>query len=460
MLVKFPWIAQGASNQYIATFIVNILAIIHGSTVGWTSPMIPYLKSDETHLKSGPIDATEASWIGSLMSAGALVSILVFGKLAEYFGKKKCLIFLCLPNLTFWVMTYLSTDVIHLYIARIIAGITNGGLLRIVPLYIGEIAESSIRGKLGAYFPLAMYIGIFFMFVFGAYLNYFTIPLVMIPVLVLYFFLMFLLPETPQHLLRNHKDEKALKSLKFYRNCNEKDSQNVEAVTAEYEALRTNILNVHKKDVKLKDFVERSSRRGLIMSFFLIFINSFSGNMIILSYTADIFKSSGSSLSANESSMIVASIQFIGIYIASLFVDKFGRKILMSVSCLGSGLSLLALASYSYVDINFEVSNNLNWIPIVSLSFTIFLNSIGISSLPFMIVTELVPQKIREATVMICMALITTFAFVNLKVYPPLVEIINLYGCMYIYAGFCIMGTFVTVFIMPETKGKNLFQSQ
>ena len=94
------------------------------------------------------------------------------------------------------------------------------------------------------------------MFVLGTYLNYFTIPLVMIPILVLYFFLMFLLPETPQHLLRNHKDEKALRSLKFYRNCNEKDSQNVEAVTAEFVALRTNILNVHKQDVKLKDFGE------------------------------------------------------------------------------------------------------------------------------------------------------------------------------------------------------------
>lgn len=136
------------------------------------------------------------------------------------------------------------------------SGITNGGLLRIVPLYIGEIAESNIRGKLGAYFPLAMYIGIFFMFVLGTYLNFFTIPLVMIPILVLYFFLMFLLPETPQDLLRNQKDRKALNSLKFFRNCNEKDAQNVEHVTAEYENLRTNILIVHKQNVKLNDFGE------------------------------------------------------------------------------------------------------------------------------------------------------------------------------------------------------------
>jgi len=132
----------------------------------------------------------------------------------------------------------------------------------------------------------------------------------------------------------------------------------------------------------------------------------------------------------------------------------------MSVSCFGSGLFLLLLATYSYIDTHFEYQVDLGWIPIFSLSMTILMNAFGICSLPFMIVTELVPQKIREATVMICMMLITTFAFINLKVYPPLVETINFYSCMYIYAGFCLTATFVTVFVMPETKGKNLFQSQ
>ena len=141
---------------------------------------------------------------------------------------------------------------------------------------------------------------------------------------------------------------------------------------------------------------EKASVHGLLIGFFLMAIAPFSGNMTILTYTSDIFESSGSSIGANESSMIIGFIQFVGIYIASMYVDKFGRKILMSISCLGSGLSLLLIASYSYVSSILEVPSNLSWIPIFSLSLTILLNSIGISSLPFIIVTELVPQKVSN----------------------------------------------------------------
>jgi len=58
-----------------------------------------------------------------------------------------------------------------------------------------------------------------------------------------------------------------------------------------------------------------------------VFVGAFSGNFTILTYTADIVKSSGSSFKANEAAMIIAGVQFIGIYIASQYVDKFGRKV-------------------------------------------------------------------------------------------------------------------------------------
>jgi SP family facilitated glucose transporter-like MFS transporter 8 len=73
--------------------------------------------------------------------------------------------------------------------------------------------------------------------------------------------------------------------------------------------------------------VLKSSRRGLLMSFFIVFIAAFSGNFALLTYTADIFADSGSSLRPNEASMIVAFIQLVGVYFASIFVDKFGRKV-------------------------------------------------------------------------------------------------------------------------------------
>lgn len=70
-----------------------------------------------------------------------------------------------------------------------------------------------------------------------------------------------------------------------------------------------------------------SAKRGLVVGMFLMFLNQFSGTLAIMTYTADIFKSSGSHLSPNESSVIVAVIQLVGVYVSTLCVDRFGRKV-------------------------------------------------------------------------------------------------------------------------------------
>lgn len=71
----------------------------------------------------------------------------------------------------------------------------------------------------------------------------------------------------------------------------------------------------------------------MLIGFFLISLNQFSGTLAIITYTADIFKSSGSTLSPNESSIIVAFIQLIGVYVSSNCVDRFGRKVRQPASC-------------------------------------------------------------------------------------------------------------------------------
>jgi SP family facilitated glucose transporter-like MFS transporter 8 len=133
------------------------------------------------------------------------------------------------------------------------------------------------------------------------------------------------------------------------------------------------------------------------MSFFLTSIGGFSGNVAILTYTADIFINSGSSLSPNESSMIVGGIQLLGVYVATLTTDKFGRKLLMTISCGGTFLFLFIMASYDFM-IDHEIIENstaLNWIPIFSLSMAVFVMSLGIASIPLMMITELVPHKVK-----------------------------------------------------------------
>lgn len=191
---------------------------------------------------------------GASISIGALIGALACGKLADMIGKKKTLLILAVPNIAFWCLIYLSTQMIHLYIARGIAGITGGGLFRIMAIYIGEISENHVRGALGAIFAFAMYGGMLLIFALGAFLSFFTVPLTLLPLPIISFVLMLFLPETPHFLIQKEKYDEALESLKFYRNCRDSDKIGIGKVKTELESLKTAVKNVQTNNVQLRDF--------------------------------------------------------------------------------------------------------------------------------------------------------------------------------------------------------------
>lgn len=63
-------------NKYLYLyFLANLSAFAVGTCLGWTSPISPKLKSDDT--SDSPldhkIDATDDAWIASIVALGALV---------------------------------------------------------------------------------------------------------------------------------------------------------------------------------------------------------------------------------------------------------------------------------------------------------------------------------------------------------------------------------------------------
>jgi hypothetical protein len=68
----------------------------------------------------------------------------------------------------------------------------------------------------------------------------------------------------------------------------------------------------------------------------------------------------------------------------------------MAVSSGGTSIFLFILATFSYLtQIGIEMTS-LSWIPVISLSLAIFLASLGIIPLPYVFVTELMPNKVKE----------------------------------------------------------------
>lgn len=105
------------------------------------SPALPILASEETPLETGPLTNEEISWIGSISCVGGLIGALCYGHITALLGSKRGVLFLAAPVIIFWLLIYFGTTYYHIFIARFIAGITNGGLQSSVILYVCEIAN-------------------------------------------------------------------------------------------------------------------------------------------------------------------------------------------------------------------------------------------------------------------------------------------------------------------------------
>lgn len=55
--------------------------------------------------------------------------------------------------------------------------------------------------------------------------------------------------------------------------------------------------------------------------------HEFNGCFTMMSYASIIFRESGSTLSPSVSSIIIGAIQLVGAYVASMLVDRLGRKV-------------------------------------------------------------------------------------------------------------------------------------
>lgn len=122
--------------------------------------------------------------------------------------------------------------------------------------------------------------------------------------------------------------------------------------------------------------------------------SQFSGNIILTNYAASLFKESGSQLDPHTSAIGMMSIQVFGAYIASVFVDKIGRRSLLMLSTMGTAIGMCSMATFNYLIHHGYDMTEFNWIPVTSLSVSVFMSNIGLIPLVFVIMAEVLPMKV------------------------------------------------------------------
>lgn len=133
---------------------------------------------------------------------------------------------------------------------------------------------------------------------------------------------------------------------------------------------------------------------GFMSGFALNAFAQLTANFTIISYAVTIFERTGTSIDPYISSIILALALIIGSLLTTYLADMLGRKILNIVSLAGSAVGLFTVSIYYYFHINNYDLASFVWVPVVSLSFVVFISSAGINALAYVCSVECLPSKV------------------------------------------------------------------
>ncbi|KAH8352345.1 hypothetical protein KR084_003519 [Drosophila pseudotakahashii] len=441
--------------QFLVTLLVNIAPFCHGLGVGWMSPVMRDLPTNQSPLDF-PVLVEDVSWIGSLVGIGSMLGNILAGTLMNRIGRKLVMLGIAFPYMMFWCMIYFVQSVEFLYVGRLLAGMTGGAVYVVLPTFLSEIADDKIRGRLGSMILLTVNTGVLTGYIVSSNFNYFSTPPFIIILPLCYFAGNFLFPETPHHLIRKGKFAEAEKSFRFYKNIKRDDIK----AESEFEDLKMRIIQVEKdkaNSFNFRDFVTKPAFRAYTSAIVLMIANQFSASFCVSSYLSTIFAASHTTLNLTLCTIVIGSVQIVGTYVTTLLCDKYGRRILMLVSSLGSSVCLAAFGCFTYFAQDYDLSA-VGWLPLVILSCYVCLVNIGLVGCVFVLLLELFPAKIRSVCVSTFTVMLSGTVFLAMKIFPICVAEWGISVTMSCCSFSTILCFFYFYFFLEETKGKSLLE--
>ena len=288
---------------------------------------------------------------------GAIFGNLFAGPLSDHLGRKPVLQIAAFLFIASSLITAFAGNIIVFITGRILAGVGVGIAILVAPVYIAEISPPKKRGWLVSFNQLLIVIGLS-----AAYFsNYLILKLVEDPLTnwrwmlgaevlpsVLYFILIFFIPESPRWLIMHNHDEKAIKIMNSLGNEVE--------VQEDFNNIKKSI--EHKTESGMisqaKEFFSQKMKIILIIGFGLAIFQQLSGINAVLYYAPMIFESAGGGRDTAFIQAVILGLVFMVMTIASMFfIDKLGRKPLLFIGVAIMAISLfltgIAFKNASYV---------------------------------------------------------------------------------------------------------------
>ncbi|XP_063388167.1 facilitated trehalose transporter Tret1-like [Cydia fagiglandana] len=442
--------------QALCTFIVCFIRMSLVITFSWPAFTTSLFKSEDTPLHR-PMSGLEAAIYGSMLSIGALIFTPIMGLLLDVLGRKKCMMLAAVTHVLTWAIIVLTNRVEALLAAMFIAG---GGVASflVIPVYIAEVCQPSVRGTMTSCMMLAYGLGMLVSFILGGYLQYTLMCYVCLIIAVLGAALTLILKESPVFLMKKGREEEAIQAVAYYRNTTKESKvvmqeiDNIRKTLGGAEAVPTKEEDNPEKPVEKVSFWQfftksRSTKKAFTLVMILLTCSMFHGYVAVCVYAGELFKEAVPSLSPVLCSVLTALISIAANLLSAYLIDVLGRRPLMLYSSLGSGLCCVLLGSQI----------QLHWGPHVMTAVVIllfcFIYTVGAGAVPFVIAAEVFLPEVSSILSMAAYELTWICTFIILFAFSPLIALLGLGGLFYLFAIVCFATVGYAAFFLPETKG-------
>ena len=444
---------------------LSVVAALGGFLFGYDTAVISGTIAQVTQLFQ--LDALQQGWYVGCALVGSIVGVLFAGILSDKLGRKLTMVISAVLFSTSALGCALSADFTQLVIYRIIGGVGIGVVSIVSPLYISEVAVAQYRGRLVSLYQLAVTVGflgaylvnyqllawaesgtqlsvdwlnkVFITEVWRGMLGMETLPAI------LFFIIIFFIPESPRWLIVRGKELKAVNILeKMYNSITEAKSQLKETKSVLTSETRSEWSLLMKPGIF----------KAVIIGVCIAILGQFMGVNAVLYYGPSIFENAG--LSGGDSlfyQVLVGLVNTLTTVLALVIIDKVGRKKLVYYGVSGMVLSLVLIGLYFLFGDSLGVSS---LFLLVFFLFYVFCCAVSICAVVFVLLSEMYPTKVRGLAMSIAGFALWIGTYLIGQLTPWMLQNLTPAGTFFLFALMCVPYMLIVWKLVPETTGKSL----
>ena len=444
---------------------LSVVAALGGFLFGYDTAVISGTIAQVT--EQFRLDALQQGWYVGCALVGSIIGVLFAGILSDKFGRKFTMILSAILFSTSAIGCAVSVDFNQLVVYRIIGGVGIGVVSIISPLYISELAVAQYRGRLVSLYQLAVTIGFL-----GAYLvnyqllGYSTsnpdivtgwwslifvtevwrgmLGMEILPAL-LFFIIIFFIPESPRWLILKGREEKATNILeRIY--TSSKD--------ALFQLAETKSVLSSESKSEWKLLLQPGIRKAVIIGVCIAVLGQFMGVNAVLFYGPSIFENAG--LSGGDSlfyQVLVGLVNTLTTVLALVIIDKIGRKKLVYYGVSGMVISLILIATYFIYGESWGISSIFL---LVFFLFYVFCCAVSICAVVFVLLSEMYPTRVRGFAMSIAGFALWIGTYLIGQLTPWMLQNLTPAGTFILFAIMCVPYMLIVWKLVPETTGKSL----